>query len=112
VHSAWNDFLYNNAVCSRYLQATSCGGGGVVWFSASGNAQEWPGESWPTICTQISKVIIISWVNSKPRDISSWGVRKPFEASGIQVGYLEVTVQEKLCSGWPSPFVKDEGCRD
>jgi hypothetical protein len=27
-------------------------------------------------------------------------------------GYLEVTVQEKLCSGWPGPFVKVEGCCD
>jgi hypothetical protein len=30
----------------------------------------------------------------------------------LQLGYLEVTVQEKLRSGWPSPFVKDEGCCD
>jgi hypothetical protein len=29
-----------------------------------------------------------------------------------QLGYLEVTVQEKLHSGWPGPFVKVEGCFD
>jgi hypothetical protein len=28
----------------------------------------------------------------------------------VQLGYLEVTVQEKLRSGWPGPFVKVEGC--
>jgi hypothetical protein len=28
------------------------------------------------------------------------------------VGYLEVTVHEKLRSGWPGPFVKVEGCCD
>jgi hypothetical protein len=32
--------------------------------------------------------------------------------SGVQLGYLEVTVQEKLRSGWPGPFVKVEGCCD
>jgi hypothetical protein len=31
---------------------------------------------------------------------------------GSQLGYLEVTVQEKLRSGWPGPFVKVEGCCD
>jgi hypothetical protein len=30
----------------------------------------------------------------------------------IQLGYLEVTVQEKLRSGWSGPFVKVEGCCD
>jgi hypothetical protein len=30
----------------------------------------------------------------------------------VQLGYLEVTVQEKLRSGWPGPFVKVEGCCD
>jgi hypothetical protein len=30
----------------------------------------------------------------------------------LQLGYLEVTVQEKLRSGWPRPFVKVEGCCD
>jgi hypothetical protein len=29
-----------------------------------------------------------------------------------QLWYLEVTVQEKLHSGWPRPFVKVEGCCD
>jgi hypothetical protein len=28
----------------------------------------------------------------------------------IQLGYLDVTVQEKLRSGWPGPFVNVEGC--
>jgi hypothetical protein len=28
----------------------------------------------------------------------------------VQLGYLDVTVQEKLRSGWPGPFVKVEGC--
>jgi hypothetical protein len=27
-------------------------------------------------------------------------------------GYLEVTVEEKLRSGWPGPFVKVEACCD
>jgi hypothetical protein len=30
----------------------------------------------------------------------------------VQLGYLDVTVQEKLRSGWPGPFVKVEGCCD
>jgi hypothetical protein len=30
----------------------------------------------------------------------------------VQLGYLEVTVQEKLRSCWPGPFVKFEGCCD
>jgi hypothetical protein len=30
----------------------------------------------------------------------------------VLLGYLEVTVQEKLRSGWPGPFVKVEGCCD
>jgi hypothetical protein len=30
----------------------------------------------------------------------------------VQLGYLEVTVQEKLRSGWLGPFVKVEGCCD
>jgi hypothetical protein len=30
----------------------------------------------------------------------------------VQLGYLEVTVQEKLRSGWPGPIVKVEGCCD
>jgi hypothetical protein len=30
----------------------------------------------------------------------------------VQLGYLEVTVQEKLRSSWPGPFVKVEGCCD
>jgi hypothetical protein len=30
----------------------------------------------------------------------------------VQLWYLEVTVQEKLRSGWPGPFVKVEGCCD
>jgi hypothetical protein len=30
--------------------------------------------------------------------------------SFVQPGYLEVTVQEKLRSGWAGPFVKVEGC--
>jgi hypothetical protein len=34
---------------------------------------------------------------------------KEFE---VQLGYLEVAVQEKLRSGWPGPFVKVEGCCD
>jgi hypothetical protein len=29
-----------------------------------------------------------------------------------KLGYLEVTVQEKLRSGWRDPFVKVEGCCD
>jgi hypothetical protein len=28
----------------------------------------------------------------------------------LQLGYLEVTVQEKLRSGWPGPFLKVKGC--
>jgi hypothetical protein len=30
----------------------------------------------------------------------------------LQLGYLEVTVQERLRSGWSGPFVKIEGCCD
>jgi hypothetical protein len=30
----------------------------------------------------------------------------------VQLMYLEVTVEEKLSSGWPGPFVKVEGCCD
>jgi hypothetical protein len=30
----------------------------------------------------------------------------------VQLGYLDVTVQEKVRSGWPGPFVKVEGCCD
>jgi hypothetical protein len=30
----------------------------------------------------------------------------------VQFRYLEVTVQKKLRSGWPGPFVKNEGCCD
>jgi hypothetical protein len=30
----------------------------------------------------------------------------------VQLGYLEVTVQQNLRSGWPGPFVKVEGCCD
>jgi hypothetical protein len=30
----------------------------------------------------------------------------------LQLGYLEVTVQEKLRSGWPGPFLKVEECCD
>jgi hypothetical protein len=29
--------------------------------------------------------------------------------TAVQLGYLEVTVHEKLFSGWPGPFVKIEG---
>jgi hypothetical protein len=32
--------------------------------------------------------------------------------SAVYLGYLGVTVQEKLRSGWPGPFVKVEGCCD
>jgi hypothetical protein len=35
-----------------------------------------------------------------------------FHTRALQLGYLEVTVQEKLRSGWPGPFVKVEGCCD
>jgi hypothetical protein len=28
----------------------------------------------------------------------------------LQLEYLDLTVQEKLRSGWPGPFVKVEGC--
>jgi hypothetical protein len=28
----------------------------------------------------------------------------------LQLKYLDVTVQEKLCSRWAGPFVKVEGC--
>jgi hypothetical protein len=28
----------------------------------------------------------------------------------VLFGYLDVTVQEKLRSGWPGPFVNVEGC--
>jgi hypothetical protein len=31
-----------------------------------------------------------------------------FRGNTLQLGYLEVTVQEKLRSGWPGPFVKVE----
>jgi hypothetical protein len=30
----------------------------------------------------------------------------------VLLGYLEVTVQEKLRSGWPGLFMKVEGCCD
>jgi hypothetical protein len=30
----------------------------------------------------------------------------------IKLGYFDVTVQEKLRSGWAGPFVKVEGCCD
>jgi hypothetical protein len=30
----------------------------------------------------------------------------------VQLGYLDVIVQEKLRSGWPGPFVKVEVCSD
>jgi hypothetical protein len=30
----------------------------------------------------------------------------------VQLAYLEVTVQEKLGSGWPGPLAKVEGCCD
>jgi hypothetical protein len=30
----------------------------------------------------------------------------------VQLGYLEVTVEEKLRSRWPGPFVKVEVCCD
>jgi hypothetical protein len=30
----------------------------------------------------------------------------------LQLEYLDVTVQEKLRSGWSGPFVKVEGCCD
>jgi hypothetical protein len=39
-------------------------------------------------------------------------IRNPVYMCTVQLGYLEVTVQEKLSSGWPSPFVKVEGCCD
>jgi hypothetical protein len=35
-----------------------------------------------------------------------------YKSDNIQLGYLEVTVKEKLRSGWPGPFVKVEGCCD
>jgi hypothetical protein len=36
----------------------------------------------------------------------------PPQNAYVQLGYLDVTVQEKLRSGWPRPFVKVEGCCD
>jgi hypothetical protein len=30
----------------------------------------------------------------------------------LQLGYLQMTAQEKLRSGWPGPLVKVEGCPD
>jgi hypothetical protein len=35
-----------------------------------------------------------------------------WDIKNVQLGYLEVTIQEKLRSGWPGPFVKVEGCCD
>jgi hypothetical protein len=35
-----------------------------------------------------------------------------FEEAQVQLGYLEVTVQEKFRSGWLGPFVEIEGCCD
>jgi hypothetical protein len=35
-----------------------------------------------------------------------------FALKHVQLEYLGVTVQEKLRSGWPGPFVKVEGCCD
>jgi hypothetical protein len=34
------------------------------------------------------------------------------EIRTVQLGYLDVAVQEKLRSAWPGPFVKVEGCCD
>jgi hypothetical protein len=42
-------------------------------------------------------------------DVSSLVIKAFFP---VQLGYLEVIVQEKLHSGWPGPFVKVEGCCD
>jgi hypothetical protein len=34
-----------------------------------------------------------------------------YHIHSVQLGYLEVKVQEKLRSGWPGPFVKvEEAC--
>jgi hypothetical protein len=38
--------------------------------------------------------------------------RNDSNLNNVQLGYLEVTVQENLRSGWPGPFVKVEGCCD
>jgi hypothetical protein len=32
------------------------------------------------------------------------------DVSSSVLGYLDVTVQEKLRTGWPGPFVRVEGC--
>jgi hypothetical protein len=36
----------------------------------------------------------------------------PAKLLSVQLGYLQVTVQERLRIGWPGPFVKVEGCCD
>jgi hypothetical protein len=46
---------------------------------------------------------------SERADVSSSIIKAFFL---VQLGYLEVTAQEKLRSGWPGPFVKVEGCCD
>jgi hypothetical protein len=46
---------------------------------------------------------------SERADVSSSVIKAVFL---VQLGYLDVTVQEKLRSGWTGPFVKVKGCCD
>jgi hypothetical protein len=100
----------------------------IVWFSLIGGTK-W--EQLHMLC--VSTVLVLradslgkaaQWFAESIRE--SWGVlwliirlisvRADVSNSVIkafflvQLGYLEVTVQEKLRSGWPGPFVKVEGC--
>jgi hypothetical protein len=50
---------------------------------------------------------VISHLLSERADVSSSVIKAIFL---VKLGYLEVTVQEKLHSGWPGPFEKVEGC--
>jgi hypothetical protein len=47
-----------------------------------------------------------------PRLVCRGKLGKVVSWERLQSGYLEVTVQEKLRSGWAGPFVKVEGCCD
>jgi hypothetical protein len=43
---------------------------------------------------------------------ATWISASAIMSQNVQLGYLDVTVQENLRSGWPGPFEKVEGCCD
>jgi hypothetical protein len=88
-----------------------------------------------TVCSHVQALIASADYNDKTHPVGAQIFRRPrmevvsntqyfsstqnsetaltgFRLALIQPVYLEVTVQQKLRSGWAGPFVKVEGCYD